>query len=387
MIKILVGNMFESKMTTLVNTVNCVGVMGKGIAQIVKKRYPQMFEDYVSRCRSKQVRLGEPYHYSDLSGISIVNFPTKGHWRSATRVSDVRTGLKFFVDHVREWEIKSVAFPPLGCGNGGLEWKQVGPLMYSNLKDLEIPVEIYAPFGTPAGQLKEDFLCAEQQIDFLTKGRLRGGMRPEWAVLIEVLYRLRRQPYSKPIGRKMFGSICHIMTNLGLDMGFHTKGGTSALPNTELRETISVLANSNWILEKQRGSTTTLEIGFQYEEDRHRFRNIIDSFEGKIAKTVDLFSRIRNVSQAEEVVTVISSIQTLKRTCGSVNVSEQDLFDYIANSRKIRMEHKERRFELAETIRNLAMLGWVKLRFSESLQMINHQSDRDDLFADYHSVL
>lgn len=387
MIKVLVGNMFESKMTTLVNTVNCVGVMGKGIAQVVKKKYPQMFDDYVRRCRSKQVRLGEPYHYSDLTGISIVNFPTKGHWKSTTRVSDVRNGLKFFVDHVGEWEIESVAFPPLGCGNGGLEWKQVGPLMYSSLKDLEIPVEIYAPFGTPAGQLKEDFLCAEQQIDFLTKGRLRGSVRPEWAVVIEVLYRLRRQPYSKPIGRKLFGSICHIMTNLGLDMGFQTKGGTSALPNTELRETIGVLANKNWIVEKRRGSTTTLEVGFQFEEDRRKFLGIIGSFEGKITKTVDLFSRIRNVSQAEDVATVISSVQALKRTYGSVNVSEQDLFDYIANFGKKSMEHEERRFELAETIRNLEMLGWVKLRFSESLQVVGRQSDRDDLFADQPSAL
>ena len=346
-----------------------------------------MFEDYVRRCRSKQVRLGEPYRYSDLTGISIVNFPTKGHWRSATRVSDVRAGLKYFVDHVREWGIESVAFPPLGCGNGGLEWKQVGPLMYSSLKDLDIPVEIYAPFGTPAGQLKEDFLCAEQQIDFLTKGRLRRSVRPEWAVLIEVLYRLRRQPYSKPIGRKLFGSICHIMTNLGLDTGFQTKGVTSALPNTELRETISVLANNNWIVEKRRGSTTTLEVGFQFEEDRRKHLGIIGSFEGRIAKTVDLFSRIRNVSQAEEIVTVISSIQALKRTHGSVNVSEQDLFDYIASSGKKWMGHEERRFELAETIRNLEMLGWVKLRFSESLQMVARQSDRDDLFAGQPSAL
>ena len=381
MIKVLVGNIFESKMTTLVNTVNCVGVMGKGIAQVAKKRYPQMFEDYVRRCRSNQVHLGEPYHYADLTGTSIVNFPTKGHWKSTTRVSDVQAGLRFFVDHVREWNIESVAFPPLGCGNGGLEWKQVGPLMYSNLKDLDIPVEIYAPFGTLAGELKEDFLCAEQQIDFLRKGRLRGNLRPEWAVLMEVLYRLQRQPYSKPIGRKLFSSICHIMTRLGLDMGFRTSCDARTLSSTELRETINVLANNNWIVERRRGSTTMLEVGARYEEDRHKFRRITDSFEGKIAKTVDLFSRIRNVHQAEEVVTVISLAQTLKRTYGSVNVSEQDLFDYIAKSRKKWMEHEEKRIELAETIRNLEMLDWVKLNFSETLQMVDYQSDRGDLFS------
>ncbi|MDD9981619.1 MAG: hypothetical protein OXU81_09720, partial [Gammaproteobacteria bacterium] len=111
------------------------------------------------------------------------------------------------------------------------------------------------------------------------------------------------------------------------------------------------------------------------------------NFSATDGKTVDLFSRIRNVSQAEDVATVISSVQALKRTYGSVNVSEQDLFDYIANSGKKSMEHEERRFELAETIRNLEMLGWVKLRFSESLQMVGRQSDRDDLFADQPSAL
>ena len=84
---------------------------------------------------------------------------------------------------------------------------------------------------------------------------------------------------------------------------------------------------------------------------------------------------------------MISSIRTLKRARGSGNVSEQDLFDYIANSRSKWIEDKGRRIELAETIRNLEMLGWAKLRFSESLQTVSHQSDDDDLFSGQHSAL
>src|SRR5687768_7554964 len=140
MIRALIGDMFTSEMQTLVNTVNCVGIMGKGIAQIFKERYPAMFEDYAKRCRRGEVRLGEPYHFKDLAGASIVNFPTKGHWRAASRLADIESGLDYFVEHFREWEIKSVAFPPLGCGNGGLEWATVGPLMYSKLKGLGVPV-------------------------------------------------------------------------------------------------------------------------------------------------------------------------------------------------------------------------------------------------------
>ena len=102
-IRALIGDLFSSKMQTLVNTVNCVGVMGKGIAQIFKKEYPEMFTDYEVRCGRGEVNLGKPYHYKDLAGVSIVNFPTKGHWRAATRLADVEAGLDYFVQHFREW--------------------------------------------------------------------------------------------------------------------------------------------------------------------------------------------------------------------------------------------------------------------------------------------
>src|SRR5947207_12486615 len=127
-VKPLIGDMFATKMQTLVNTVNCVGVMGKGIAQLFKQKYPEMFADYLSRCERGEVKLGRPYHFKDLSGTSIVNFPTKSHWRASTRLADVEAGLDYFAQHFNQWRITSVAFPPLGCGNGGLEWRIVGPL-------------------------------------------------------------------------------------------------------------------------------------------------------------------------------------------------------------------------------------------------------------------
>src|ERR1700750_2365993 len=97
--KALIGDMFASKMQTLVNTVNCVGVMGKGIAQLFKQKYPEMYADYLARCERGEVRLERPYHYRDLTGVSIVNFPTKSHWRAATRFSDVEKGLDYFASH------------------------------------------------------------------------------------------------------------------------------------------------------------------------------------------------------------------------------------------------------------------------------------------------
>ena len=145
MIKVLIGNMFESKSQTLVNTVNCVGVMGKGIAQEFKKRFPEMYKEYKDLCNSGQVRLGYPYHYKDFFDVSIINFPTKKHWRAMSRLDDIINGLDMFIEKYKQWGIESVAIPPLGCGNGGLEWQIIGPIIYQKLRSIDIPVEIYAP--------------------------------------------------------------------------------------------------------------------------------------------------------------------------------------------------------------------------------------------------
>jgi len=163
MFKVLIGDLFESRAQTLVNAVNCVGVMGKGIAEQFKHRFPAMFEDYKRRSKRKAVRLGEPYLYRDSSGIQIVNFPTKGHWRSPSRLADVEHGLDYLAKHAVEWSITSLALPALGCGNGQLEWSAVGPLIYRKLNKLPIDIELYAPYGTSQQQLTPAFLSAPSQ--------------------------------------------------------------------------------------------------------------------------------------------------------------------------------------------------------------------------------
>jgi len=367
MIKALIGDIFTSKMQTIVNTVNCVGIMGKGIAQLFKKEYPDMFADYADRCSRGEVQLGTPYLYTDLTGVSIVNFPTKGHWRAATRLSDVEEGLDYFVKHYQTWGITSVAFPPLGCGNGGLEWSTVGPLMYFKLKGLGIPVELYAPFGTPAAQLKTEFLGADQQTEFQVKGRRREKLRPEWAALVEVLSELEKLPYANPVGRVIFQKICYILTRQGLDTGFQFKRSSYGPFADEVTEAINVLANNNWVTEQQLGRMTTLRVGPRFEQDRSKFTEDLKPFSRKIEKTVDLFSRIKNTDQAEEVATVIFAVQSLKQEREPDQVSEQDLFNYILEWKKLWKKDTSKQGSLAEAIRNLEMLGWVKLRFSDSL--------------------
>ena len=140
------GDLLKTRAQTLVNTVNCQGVMGKGIALQFKKRFPRMFDDYVSRCKRGEVRLGEPYAYEEC-GTHIINFPTKGHWKASSRIGDIRAGLNYLRNHLDEWNVHSIAIPPLGCGNGGLEWDDVRPLIVRAMEDAAIDVYVYEPPG------------------------------------------------------------------------------------------------------------------------------------------------------------------------------------------------------------------------------------------------
>lgn len=139
------GNIFNSSMDCLVNPINCVGVMGNGLALQFKYAYPEMFQDYKNRCAKGLVRVGQPYIYTNDLNKVILNFPTKKHWMQNSNINDIENGLFYLVCNVDKWDIQSIAIPPLGCGKGKLEWTKVKPLMEHILKDLTIPIEIYTP--------------------------------------------------------------------------------------------------------------------------------------------------------------------------------------------------------------------------------------------------
>lgn len=368
MINVLIGDLFETSAKTIVNTVNCVGVMGKGIAQAFKKRYPEMFNDYARRCQLGQVEPGVPYLYADMLGASILNFPTKKHWRSPSRLDDVIRGLDIFAEKYKEWGIESIAFPPLGCGNGGLEWAVVGPLMYQRLSAMELSVEIYAPYGTPKHQLTEEFLSQAVNTESFVKGHKQRKLNAPLVALLEVVNRLQDQPYANPVGRTIFQKISYIFTEQGVDTGFHFKQGSYGPFSAEVKEALSVFANANLIQEQQLGRMTALRIGPEYESTKARFTDQFPPMEKKINKTVDLFSRIKSTAQAEEVTTVLYAARKLKKGSKDESVSERDIYDYIFNWKKAWSE-AEKQASIASTIRNLEMLGWLRLQYSDSLPM------------------
>jgi O-acetyl-ADP-ribose deacetylase (regulator of RNase III) len=144
MLRFIKGDLFKSEAQTLVNTVNCVGFMGKGVALEFKTRYPNMFKDYKDRCSRGQVRPGILMIYKETTPW-VLNFPTKRHWKGKSIIDDIEAGLSALVNNYKEWGIKSLAMPALGCGYGGLDWAHVKPLIERYLSDVSMDVEVYEP--------------------------------------------------------------------------------------------------------------------------------------------------------------------------------------------------------------------------------------------------
>ena len=156
MIESTQGDLFEADAEALVNTVNCVGVMGRGIALQFKKTFPENFKQYKKQCDAKTLVPGTMFVFDTGSMFGqryIINFPTKNHWRGKSKIADIESGLTALIDEVRSRKIKSIAIPPLGCGLGGLNWNEVRPLIEEAFAELpDVQVLLYEPGHAPAAE-------------------------------------------------------------------------------------------------------------------------------------------------------------------------------------------------------------------------------------------
>ena len=143
---IVQGDMFNSDFELLTISVNTVGVMGKGLASRFKYMYPAVYVIYQNLCKEKKLKVGQPF-IVDTPELErkFLLFPTKKHWRENSKIEYISKGLDWFLNNYERYQIKSAAFPALGCGLGKLKWEQVGPLMVSKLSKAKIPIEIYLP--------------------------------------------------------------------------------------------------------------------------------------------------------------------------------------------------------------------------------------------------
>ncbi len=180
-LRVLEGDMFFSRMQTLTISVNCVGIMGKGLASRAKYLFPDVFVYYNDLCRKRKMKLGRPFVYrredslvdrladgpgglsDENGGTWFLLFPTKDHWREPADLPGIVQGLEWIVDNEHEMHMKSLALPALGCGLGGLDWKDVGPIICRHMSKLSIPVNVYLPTEKviPERFLTKGFLLSE----------------------------------------------------------------------------------------------------------------------------------------------------------------------------------------------------------------------------------
>ena len=179
MITYKTGDIFKEEAEAIVNTVNCVGVMGRGIALQFKKRFPENFKVYETACKHKDVVPGKMFVHETGSLIGpkyIINFPTKRHWRGASRMEDIESGLQDLAAVIADLKIKSVALPPLGCGLG-LDWSDVRARIEKTLSTLpDVEIIVFEPKGAP-------------EAEKMVKNRKVPNMTPGRAALVELMHR------------------------------------------------------------------------------------------------------------------------------------------------------------------------------------------------------
>lgn len=364
MVKIVIGDILKSNAQTIMNTVNCVGIMGRGIALEFKKRFPLMYKDYVKHCEDNLIKRGKPYLFKRLMYPWIINFPTKDHWRSVSRLEDIDKGLQYLQAHYKEWGITSLAIPPLGCGQGQLDWRVVGPIIYKNIKELDIPVELYAPYGTPSEELQPSFLDKIAKRGIPLHKSVYPKISPAWASIVEILRRIEEEPFHPPVGRTIFQKIAYFATVTGIPTSLHYQRGSYGPYTFALKKQITTLVYNDLIREERRGQMFSVHVGPAFDKIKKEYKKHIDMWISNIDKVSDLIMRM-DTKQAEIAATVHFVAQELKRNC-KMQPSEKDVLNAV-------MQWKQRRRpplnekEVAMTVRNLNMLDWISARASDDL--------------------
>ena len=324
MIEVRQGDLFDDPAEALVNTVNCEGVMGRGIALQFKRRFPKNYEAYAKACKRGEVVPGRVFVFETgaLMGPQfILNFPTKRHWRMASRMEDIEAGLRDLVRIVRELGIVSVAIPPLGCGLGGLSWPEVRAQIEAAFQTLpEVRVSLYAPGQAPAAES----IPPPPEVPKMTVGRadlvyligayLDGGMDPECTLLElhKLLYFLQEagEPLKLDYEKGRYGpyakNLHHVLNRIeGHFIDGFADGGDA--PGKVLTLRRGIRAQVKAFLE---GYPETLE-------RLHRVTNLVEGFESpswmELLATVHWVITRENARTSEAVVQAVRGWNTHKR--------------------------------------------------------------------------
>ena len=344
MIEFTTGDLLKADAEALVNTVNCVGFMGRGIAAQFKRAFPENFKAYQAACRREEVRPGEMFvvETGQLTPPRlIINFPTKRHWRSRSRIEDIDAGLEALVAEIDRREIRSIAVPPLGCGLGGLAWSDVRPRIEQALADLpDVRVLVFEPKGKPAAKA----MVKSAEPPKMTPGRAvlvglmqryLGGLLDPFVSLLEVhklMYfqqeagePLRLRYVKAPYG-PYAENLRHVLARIdGHMVSGYADGGDT--PDKQLEVVPAALEDADVLLER---TPDTLE----------RFRRVsdlVDGFESPFG--MELLATVHWVATREGIATPAEAVDAAYRW----------------NDRKRRFAAEQ--IELAWTV--LASKGWL----------------------------
>ena len=312
MIKYITGNILESNAKALINTVNTVGVMGKGIALQFKKAYHNNFKTYVDACKRKEIEIGKLLVTKDSNLISgekyIINFPTKKDWRKPSEYYYIESGLDDLIRVLKENNIDSVAIPPLGAGNGGLEWEKVKKIIEQKLGNLDTEIIVYEP----TQQIKEK----------LKKERVK--LTDARALLLYVLYDLVKN--GEYVSEFSSEKVCYFLQRFGGEKYFKLEFNPNFYGpySGKVRFVLNVL-NGSYIMgysdmNKKPFEPLTL-IADGYEDVKKHIENNKDL--QKIArKTIDFLTGFYS-DFALELLSSIDSISLSQKTSDKKVISEQ----------------------------------------------------------------
>ena len=351
MIEYTTGNILHEDAEALVNTVNCVGVMGRGIALQFKNAYPENFKAYAAACKKDEVRPGRMFVYETGNLANpryIINFPTKRHWRGKSRIDDIESGLNALVEVIRNKKIRSIAIPPLGSGLGGLEWAEVKRRVEAALDNLtDVRVIVYEPAGAPDAK----GIAHIRPVPRMTAGRAAlvelihrylGGLLDPFVTLLEVhklMYFMQeageplRLRYQKGIYGPYAENLRHVLHAIeGHLVSGYADGGDA--PDKRLELVVGAVEDASRFLD-------------EHPETRARFDRVADLVEGfespfglELLSTVHWVMKERSATSLEEVV---------ERT-------------YAWNERKRQFTRRQ----IALAVDVLARQGWVDALSSET---------------------
>jgi uncharacterized protein YwgA len=244
-----------------------------------------------------------------------------------------------------------------------LEWRVVGPTLYRHLKRLDVPVDLYAPFGTPLDQMDPGFL--DRPVD---STQLISGYRvqPNWIAVVAILERIEREPYHWPVGRTTFQKIAYFATESGIPTGLRFQRGSFGPHAADLKQKITVLVNNGLIHEEQLGRMFAVRVGRTFPDAQRAYQTEMSGWQPIIEKVADLFMRV-NTQQAETAATVHFAARELEAKTGA-KPSEKDIVQAVLEWKVRRRPPLDAR-EVAITTRHLNLLSWLMATVSEDLPL------------------